>query len=364
MQNVRAMVIASVAAFLLPLQLQAQNTKPAPKAKTVQWSTINKMGALFPSMLIANSVRTPPGNVPATLKGDPYGLLGVHIRTVEPDSNLVVTIKVPEFAETTAFKFKLATPGEYDVFPRIHWDYEKLRKATQPVPAIVTFSVTLNDQSLGQRSSPMRVQSVNDVPLSVKMDSGERLDTSWMFVAFVNEEHPWIDKLLAESIKSGHVKSFVGYQRGPEQASKQVEAIYDTLKKRGIVYSSITTTSSPNTQVSTQHVRFLSDSVGNSQANCIDGVVLMASILRKIGIQPIIILGPGHAMLGYREDPKKPREIIVVETTMIGSAPFDKAVKAGDIKFKQWSTAKPVSPYFREIDVAKFRAAGVMPISR
>ncbi|MFZ8431498.1 hypothetical protein ACO1MU_14375, partial [Staphylococcus aureus] len=74
--------------------------------------------------------------------------------------------------------------------------------------------------------------------------------------------------------------------------------------------------------VSSQHVRFIDDSVRVRQANCIDGTVLFASILRKIGIDPLIVLVPGHAFLGFYLDGQR-RQIAFLETTMMTSTnPF------------------------------------------
>lgn len=59
-------------------------------------------------------------------------------------------------------------------------------------------------------------------------------------------------------------------------------------------YSNITTEVATNGIVSSQHVRLIDKSLNNGQANCVDGSVLLASRLRKIDIEPVLVNVPGH----------------------------------------------------------------------
>jgi hypothetical protein len=97
----------------------------------------------------------------------------------------------------------------------------------------------------------------------------------------------------------------------------QVFAIWNALQRRGIKYSSITTTT-PSKYASSQSVRFLDESVQHSQANCVDGSVLMASILRKIGIDVYLVMVPGHCFIAFMNGEGDDAELIGLETTMLG----------------------------------------------
>jgi hypothetical protein len=361
----RLLAAAALAMGLLSGHAGAQPAIPAaPDNKSqVFWERRVVLDDIFPSMIVANAARKSASKPPANYRGDPYGSVGIVIRTTEPDSKVVVSIKLGSLAEPGNAKYDLPTPGEYRIYPHVHWDFEKLSSMVQPMPVTFTVAVTLNGQSLGQRSGAVRVRSINDVPYAVKNSKGEQ-NLWWMFAAYVNEEHPWIDVLLQDALRTGIVKNFVGYQGTEQDVQRQVAAIYAALHKRGIVYSSITTNSAASERVLSQHVRFVSESVKYTQANCIDGVVLMASILRKIGLDPLIIIGPGHAMLGYYNGPNHSRGVTVVETTAIGTQPFSIAVKAGAAKFNEWITKYRDDPRVAVVDVAKWRRQGVMPIPR
>jgi hypothetical protein len=79
-----------------------------------------------------------------------------------------------------------------------------------------------------------------------------------------------------------------------------------------------------------QHVRLLDESINNGQANCVDGSVLLASLLRKIGVEPILVMVPGHCYLAFYLDAEG-KQIAALETTLLGSA-LEEAVKIKGLK--------------------------------
>jgi hypothetical protein len=287
----------------------------------------------------------------------------VQVRTTEPNSEVVVKVDMDEVAEPTAVRFKLEAPGDYLLYPKLKYRYEKLRAVTQPIPVNITWTIAVNGKPEESQMRVAALRSVYDAPIHAQTVRGSE-DLSWVFAAYVTEDAPWIDKLLQETLQRRHVTAFTGYQLGPAEAARQVEAIYDELKQRHVVYSSITTSSASSQRVFSQVVRFPSDSINNSQANCIDGTVLMASVLRKIGLDAIIILGPGHAMLGYLTTGNPNDGITVVETTMIGTARFNDAMRSGAATYNEWRTKYSQDPSFKLIRVADVRREGVMAIPR
>jgi hypothetical protein len=135
----------------------------------------------------------------------------------------------------------------------------------------------------------------------------------------------------------------------------QVKAIYNALKSKGITYSS-TTISFPS---GSQKVRFPEDALKESAANCIDGAVLMASALEAIGLEPIIILVPGHAFLGWRENAGTIAAEFL-ETTMIGTSTFEEAMARGTAEIDQYSAAGTAVI----IDIKKAREVGLIPAGK
>ena len=113
------------------------------------------------------------------------------------------------------------------------------------------------------------------------------------------------------------VDSFSGYQSGnTEDVYAQVYALWKALSKRDVRYSNITATAAASEKVYSQHVRLIDESINNAQANCVDGSVLFASLLRKVGIEPYLVVIPGHCYVAFQAD-KHGKTIAALETTLI-----------------------------------------------
>lgn len=358
-------LLAIALAFATPAlaqqkEMQAEPPPPDPR----EWRLSVNMGDLYPASLIANAARKTTGPRGEAMLGDLYGPIAVRVYNEKPGTVVVVQVEVDGLAKKGTYRFTVASTGYNFIHPQVRWDYQKLRELDQPIPSTLRVVVWMDGKRLGSpQQRPIRVHAVNDVPYLYRNPHGVWGDMAYLLVAFVNEESPEIDAILKEALQTGIVKRFAGYQVDAREVQQQVAAVYTALQKRGIVYSSTTQTSTSELHLTvSQRVRFVSDSVKYTQANCIDGVVLMASILRRIELDPLIIVSAGHAMLGYHVAPGRTRDIGIVETTMIATGDFDSALKAGNARFKAWQAEN--NERFRVIEVAEWRDKGVMPIAR
>ena len=203
---------------------------------------------------------------------------------------------------------------------------------------------------------------------------------------YVNENHPLVHKILKKALDLKLVDRFVGYQSSEAEVYKQVFAIWNVLQRQGIKYSSITTPSAASQRVFSQHVRSLEDSIANTQANCVDGSVMFASIFRKIGLKTFLVHIPGHCYMGVMLDEDK--EASIIETTMIGTVDlkehtlerginaamsgrknnasltsFEAATQTGAKEFQEaLPKIKSHAPEYRLIDIEACRALGIQPL--
>jgi hypothetical protein len=175
---------------------------------------------------------------------------------------------------------------------------------------------------------------------------------------------------------------------------RQVFALLSALQKRGLQYSSTTTTPGGSETVQSQFVRFIDQSLATTQANCVDGSVLFASLLRKISIEPFLVTIPGHMYVGFYLGAGK-SQFIGLETTVLGlpdvaddKKPNDPAsltalrdkLDAATKARRDWKTfAKAIQvgtedltknkekfagndTTYQWIDLAEARSEGIMPI--
>lgn len=318
--------------------------------EAAEWAPLIHMDRmLFPSYVIASAgIKRPPvEEADEEVLGDPLGVIGIEIEAPEDDTEIEVTVSCDAVMEKSVFKGTLEKGDKEDsyyVFPKIRYKYDELTKNKQARPITVSITVKLDGKVAGEETENVTLRSINDCPFHVRNPDDEEDpgdDIGWVFAAYVNEDHPHVDKVLKEALKQGVVDSFTGYQLKSEvETLRQVYAVWHTLQKTGIKYSDVSKTSAVSQFVGSQHVRLMDESIAAAQANCVDGTVLMASILRKIGIEPFLVLVPGHCYLAFFVDHEQ-KNIVALETTLIGSKNVDKfdeienLAKAVDEKFHQ-----------------------------
>jgi hypothetical protein len=251
--------------------------------------------------------------------------------------------------------------GSATVSPELPWNFDALRRTTQMGPQTFVATLLVDGQAAAEANVVCTVHSVNEAVSRIYNSStGQWQDTSVCFAAFVNEDHPWINALLQEALASGSVHAFTGYQGGGQSILLQAQAVWDALAARGLSYVNVATDSGTSPFVSTQYVRFLDQSVRDQGANCVDASVLFASILRRIGLRPVLLFRPGHCFTGFY-DASDGGRLVAFETTMLGSAPFAAAAAEGT---KELQSTLPFigTPQYSIVDVALCRQQGISPI--
>ena len=355
-----------------------------------QWKPfVEPYRQVFPSLEIATATMdADAASDDAGVIGDQDGLIGVELSGARAGQRFELTVRIPGLARDTRLSGEIPRlDAPVALVPSLSWDYKTLAGIRQSRPAVIEFELSLDGKSLGLQTERVRVRSVNDALYFIDGEgAGGDLDFNWLFAAYVNEDHPAVDAILKEALATDVVDAFTGYQSGdPDEVLKQVFAIWHVLQRRGIRYSSITRTGNAQKRVRSQHVRFIDESLAMSQANCVDGSVLLASVLRKIDLDPALVLTPGHMLLGFALD-QKGREHAYLETTLIGNiarpaAPNGKRDAATsaevDASFNSFTAAMKegqrqvdaADNAFQDrtgehqiIDIAAARELGVMPI--
>jgi hypothetical protein len=305
-------------------------------------------GEAFPVKILATaSMKTSMGGNPRMSRegdyiGDTLGDFGVSLRITSAANEPVpvrIEVESDRFIKKSSQDALVPSDKDIEIFPRIAYDYSALEHLSQPASDNVYFRIYVNNTLRQEKTEVIRFHSVNEVPfLEISRWNNEHIiDNTWLFAAYVNEDDPLIDTILKEALESatvekigfGDYNSFGGYQDidGDEdtsmEVSLQVLAVWSVFQRHNIKYSNITTTSTRNQNLATQYVRTLQESFENSQANCVDGTVLFASVLRKLGIDPFLVLIPGHMFLGY--DLNKSGDLSgFLETTMLGNVSLSK----------------------------------------
>lgn len=319
---------------------------------------------VFPSMVVALRGFMDEADKKSTEIGDAMGMIGASITAPSDNYEVKVTIDETDFFKKSTIKAKLPKKGKtYSVMPFLRYEVATLLRHKQKGFDTAQVTVETADGAF-EETKRFEVRSINDCVLGIKQD-GEFLNTRFLFAAYVNESNPSLDKILGYALKKKYVDAFIGYQGTRGDVLKQASAIYQALQDMGFKYSSITGASGSSKTIFTQHVRFVGESLETSQANCVDGTVMLASLFMKIGLNPVIITVPGHAYVGVFKSTASELEFLVpIETTVVGNSSFDYAVKLGQKSFTQnlerFADSEQTS--YQIIDVRDARKMGIDPI--
>jgi hypothetical protein len=191
-------------------------------------------------------------------------------------------------------------------------------------------------------------------------DTGEMVDLTKYYGAWVT---PYIES-VQERIRhaAGSLTADLGiqgYQRDRNTVTRQVQVLYGSLKEAGLTYVNSVTDFGAAPGHVTQRTRLPRESLAQKSANCIDGTVLMASLLEGASLNPALVLVPGHAFVGW-ETWQDSGEWSYLETTMIGSAEFGAACASAKKQYEKHDTFYPDS--LRRHAVADLRRAGIFPM--
>lgn len=368
----------------------AQQEPPTFQAP-VLWSPIAVMGDLFPSYVLA-TFGMRGGRPPLRGRfGDTLGVLGVRLTRPAGVSTIRVEVKANKYLDQSSEIAYLSESDidvtEVEILPWIKYRTDALLRVREAEPLSITFELFADNVSRGEQTLHVFVRSVNDCPFLMSLN--QRLfDLRFMFAAYVNEKHPSNDAIRQEALSLGVVNQFDGYQSGDaQQVYRQVFALWDVLQRHGVKYSDATVTARMLGPVWSQTVRLVGQSVKYGQANCVDGSVLFASLLRDIQIDPILVLVPGHMFVGFYLDSSH-GNLAFLETTMLNTADlsgipeegktslgmlvknaaskqsFDGALYAGRREYQQHSVGLSglSDPQYGIISIAAARVLGVAPI--
>lgn len=343
-----------------------------PELKPGEWQPLFEVGeSIYPSFVIST----------ATLKGglwedndtqhlgDSWGVIGIAVRGTTDNCPVWVEISGEGFIKPSAFTGSLIDKDTvYCVYPDIKYDYDKLLGVKQTVPEMVSFKVRIGTKSYPVRTIRVQVRPVNECVSYFVDSSGASNDVSYLFAAYVNENHPFISQILKEAIQSGKIDSFDGYagDADTDAVRAQIEAVWKALQDRGIRYSAMPASADDDDPfIGTQYVRLLGESINYAQANCVDGSVLMASIFRKLGLDVSLVELPDHMFINVALD-KDGKENVFIETTELGSSAFDEALESGRTQYEEakdrFDSDKDDDQSYNIINIQNARRMGIMPI--
>jgi hypothetical protein len=190
-------------------------------------------------------------------------------------------------------------------------------------------------------------------------------DLSRYFGAFVTPNAPAVQQFLRDAVDSRRGAASLGSHRSPEDVTSDVEAVFRALRALDIRYINSVLAVNPEDGLATQRVRLPRESLANRSANCIDGTVLMASLLEGCSVSAALVFVPGHAFLAW-ETKVGTENWHYLETTLVGgSASFAQACSEGEEQARRYQRLKAETSNefkFRLRALRDLRTEGITPM--
>jgi CheY-like chemotaxis protein len=309
----------------------------------------------------------------------PRGLIRYSIKNNSDDEKEVsISTQIERFSDPQNTRHRLKPhQAKYVTHSPllIHDEVSKI-KEIEKATLSHSFTILVNGRLVAKsmNSETLSLQTLST--LYWAMNNVETHRTHYMgnyIAAWVTPKATAVEEMLRLAVDH-HPKEFIlGYQ-APEGISTdeksdivrmQIDAIYNALKEEGkIKYIDGSTISFEGTGSQfMQKVRLPDETLKLASANCLDGAVLFASLIECAGMNPVILLVPHHALVGW-EIWKDTGHFEYLETTMLSKHGFEEALAEGNSKFnecqvKDWFKGGRASV----INIREARARGIYPFA-
>ena len=347
------------------------------------WSAhVAPYGKVFPALELSQA-RRPDTAAADHVLGNGSGLIAVRVRARHADERVILSIAVPELGAPQRFGATLTEAGaEYELHPPLAWDPANLLTFGAARTTHMDFTLE-RDGAADTRDVAISLRPLDEALYYVR-DGRDSADLAWIFAAYVNERDAVVDEILDAARASGIVENFAAADSN--SIYRQAWAVWHALAAHGIRYSGADPAIERGPHVFSQRVRFLRETWRDASANCIDGSVLIASVLQRVGLRTFLVLVPGHAFVGFTTGAD---ETAYLETTLLGAhvaaparspafagdradsaerraslASFTAALRAGAARHAQAAAKLDGNhrPDYAVIDIGAARAFGIQPI--
>lgn len=204
----------------------------------------------------------------------------------------------------------------------------------------VTLHVRIDDldgRTQHHSTFPLWLMPRTTASLAVKdVKTNQWRDLTPYLAAWVTPNAPAVMELLRSAVDAiPEVENLSGYQANTKGVEAQVKAIYMAVKSLGLCYINSILCSGGERDELLQRIRLPSETIKERSANCIDGTVLLASLLEAASLNPALVIVPEHAFLGW-ETQDGNGEWDFLETTLLGNADFAAAQRSGRTQAEKW----------------------------
>jgi hypothetical protein len=240
---------------------------------------------------------------------------------------------------------------------------EKIIELHSDTDANMSIKVESEGRSILRKNTPIKLLSKNTMIWDI-----EDLGMSWhirlcdLVATWVTPNIPEISTIISDAAKViGEILGPSSCKYGDRAIEKEVKALYDVIS-RDIRYVNRPFNFGPKDSMIKQRISTPKETLALKAGNCLDLSILFASCLESCDIEPLIVLIPGHAFVGWKGNILE----YFIEATYMGKKDFNEAYKKGNEKYKKYFPKgghhELINGPSRVIDIKEIRNKGILPI--
>lgn len=295
----------------------------------------------------------------ASLQKQDQRSLGIISVTVSNESERIVrqrlTVKVVGWSDQEIQTIELpAGASRTYVFaptflPRFYENHEI-------VAATVNVSVDeISGSNVYQVTVPVRIRSAEDIYW------GNDFKYASFIASWVTPHDLKLESMLGRAKNYTPDHRLPGYEdwktsdRQEQETWLEAKAIFTALKTLGLSYVKSSETLGGNKSLS-ERVRLPRVSLAQTSANCIDAAVMYASLFENLGMDPTVVIVPGHAYVGVRVAPGSPK-FLFIDVALTGRTTFEAAVASAERGLARYNASSVT-----RILIQQARDQGIFPL--
>lgn len=289
------------------------------------------------------------------------------------ENALVKLTSNPAFLKPKSWQLdRIASQASVSVKDRdVQLDGDFLLHLADAVRGTVTITVEHNGEVIGEKVNPVELLAYNEW--------GGAGYIPELLASFSMPNDPAVDRILRDASlilrKAGKEDGIDGYKAKSRQRVWEIaSAIYSAIANLNISYA----VPPASFEHDGQKIRLPSHVVENRIATCLDSTMLYASALEQAGLNPIVALPKGHAVVGLWLQPEELttivvdeaetlrkriqlKELMLIETTYTTSHPAPQFTKAVAAATETISPEKD-DTFRSAIDIIRARALQIAPL--
>lgn len=222
--------------------------------------------------------------------------------------------------------FTMSDDKEAFFMPFIPWNLSLLASLSDSTPIRIVYRLSDAAGNKEERAERLVLRPVDDCIVSY-----DENPLDFLYAAFIQEKHPEAVKIVKEAAKTKFTAKVEGYKAADLATLMRVCAVWKLLHERGLKYTHGTALAvDEETGIVSQRMRAFDKAIKAQKGNSVDGMIVLATLLRAMGISTTLELTHDHCFVGFYTSGNLGRNLVYLNPEALSNADKIDAVTGKD----------------------------------